>query len=164
MNPSLADQKRLEKAALVTIKLTLRGRGVNASDLRISDALTTYAFEYGIAGDELRRLNRRFLVYLTEFPEKAIRRYITEEAPKTLAKDGAVKEGFSEERSLAVICRLLHQRGIERDHDEIREAAKKQLRMRPGLKHLQGAYEAFEEALEQNPIHEFPRIFGKRKA
>jgi hypothetical protein len=162
MNEPAYEQKRNETAAFVAIKKRLHSLGVKASDLRISDGLCTYGLDYGLSDDELKGLNRRFLQYLTERPEEAIRRYITEEAPLTLAKDGAVKE-FSEKRSLAVLCRMLHERGIERDHDEIRASAVKQLRMRPKLKNLQGVYEAFEQMLQENPVHEFPRIFGKVK-
>ncbi len=157
-------EQRLEANAWTGIKQFLKDFRVPASEGRLAHAVGSYSIDNRITGDGLRWLNRRFLAYLTDFPEEAIRRYITEEAPKTLAKDGAVKEEFSEERSKAVICRLLHERGIERDHDEIRASAVKQLRMRPSLKNLQGVYETFEQELERNPIHEYPRLFGRRVA
>lgn len=70
---------------------------------------------------------------------------------------------FSEEQSLASICELLHRRGIERDHEEIREAAKKQLMRHPKLNHLQGAYAALVQMLRDDPVSEFPRVFGRVK-
>ena len=70
---------------------------------------------------------------------------------------------FSEEQAQRTIGLLLMDRGIERTPEQIREAAKKQLMRHPKLNHLQGAYRAIEQMLRDDPVSEFPRVFGRVK-
>jgi hypothetical protein len=119
MNEPAYEQKRNETAAFVAIKLTLQGHGVFASDLRISDALCAYAIDYAITGDDLKRLNRYFLRFLNEVPDAAIRRYITEEAPKV--------EPFDAHIAIRRIRKLLHARGIDREAFDVASAVRRMM-------------------------------------
>lgn len=135
MNESRTKQKFFEANAFKGIKQYLADAGVPCSDLRIGDALTAYACDYGITGDELKGLNRRFLIYLTEQPEQAIRRYITESVTLT--------EPFDERMVIKRIRMMLQVRGADRMPESIRMGVD-HMAIRQGIKTKAEAYAAYE--------------------
>lgn len=138
MNEPAYEQKRNETAAFVAIKKRLHSLGVNASDMRISDGLCSYGLDYGLSDDELKGLNRRFLQYLTERPEEAIRRYITESVTLT--------DPFDEHAAIRRVRKLLQARGTDRGAVEVRYAAERIMACQK-LATRAEAYAAFEAML-----------------